>query len=334
VAAEAMIRPFSSALSNDWLQITQDDPTSVRTKEIRQYSEGITTTHFSASRARLTANRWIDGAPVVVVLGDSYIEAHHVDDAKTVGSQLESIARTSGVPLNLRQYGWNGGNPATYVYFANEVRARWAGAPVIIALNDGDLGKPAFTDADRFIISSAGIRAVRTDALSAYRVRGVLDFALRHSSLLYQLGHAFLELHRSSREQDSRDQNGAGVPEQHLVDIEVDQLQRAYGSNMAIVYMPSMRDADRDRRVEKILLNSCKTFRSSCISELEPFTQAQARTGRFVLGFANTLPGYGHPNALGYGVMAEDMWKRLNIFAELRDRAQRQKVAVTDTSSH
>src|ERR1043166_5083393 len=57
---------------------------------IRQIEEGVSVAHFSTAGARLTGNTPIDGAPTVVILGDSYVMGREVGDTANMGSQLET----------------------------------------------------------------------------------------------------------------------------------------------------------------------------------------------------------------------------------------------------
>ena len=310
--AEVALRPFSSALSNRWLSIAQDDPKAKTSKEIRQYSEGVATCHFSMSRARLTGNAWIDGAPTVVLVGDSHVEAMHVRDEETLGAQLEDLARAANIPLNVRQYGWPGANPSTYVAVAADINRRWATPEVLVLLNDGDLGASAFADPSRFEVQVNGaVKAIFEDNLGSYRMRGPADWILRHSSLAYQLGRVALEV-RGTHTATASVSERAPSNEESLIDIEVQQLKIAYGDRATVVYAPAMMPGNDTEGTQKeaALLRACEREKLRCFSEVPVLLAGQQTYSRFAHGAANMPPGQGHLNAMGYRLVAEDVWQR------------------------
>src|SRR5437868_14869828 len=58
----------------------------------RQLEEGIATARFSTGGSRLTGRASIPGAPVVVLLGDSYVVGQEVADDATMGAGVERLA--------------------------------------------------------------------------------------------------------------------------------------------------------------------------------------------------------------------------------------------------
>ena len=140
------------------------DTGAPRIVETRQIEEGVATAHFTAAGARLTGEPEIPGAWATVVLGDSYIVAREVSDANTMGAWLERTARSNGVPMNVRQYGWRGASPGQYAAVAPAVIARWNPAAVIIPLSNDDLDDRAVTGPFPHLrIDSAGRSSVVID---------------------------------------------------------------------------------------------------------------------------------------------------------------------------
>ena len=101
---------------------------------------------FSVAGARHTGNPPANRDVTVVILGDSYVMAREVADRETMGSQLERTARASGLPLDVRQYGWSGASPAQYLYVARDVLARWHPRRVMIPLSENDLDMSALVE--------------------------------------------------------------------------------------------------------------------------------------------------------------------------------------------
>ena len=146
-SVELGLRPFLTPQGPPTPRVTLDSvqgDTLVR----RQLDEGVSIARFSTGGARLTGNPFLVDAPVVVLLGDSYVVARAVADAATMGSVLERDARAAGLPLNVRQYGWSGASPSRYLLVADSVLRRWNPATVVIALSDNDLDENALHEAN------------------------------------------------------------------------------------------------------------------------------------------------------------------------------------------
>lgn len=320
IVAECAMRPFSTALSNSWRPVVEDDPLEESSKEIRQYFEGIAASHFSSSHARLTGHPWLKDAPVLVLVGDSYVEALHVGDTETLGAQIEQRARGSGHPLNVRQYGWSGASAADYRAAATHIARRWGGAPVLILVNQGDLGRAAFTGATKFVIQVDRTVHVETgDELATIRPDGFADWILRRSTLAYVAGRRFLELRSTSspivNASEFTSQLGS---EAEMVRISMRELRRAYGDTLLLVYVPEIPidGTTSDRSAEKMFLETCDTVHVACLSEASPLLAVTA-TSRFVRGFPNTRPGFGHINSFGYSLIAEDVWRRTSLLRKV-----------------
>lgn len=329
-ATELLLIPFSTALENRWQAIAKDDPTSPQVREVRSYREGIAVSHFSLSRARLTGNPWLAGAPVLVVVGNSYVEGLHVNDQNTLGSLIESEYRAAGVPLNVRQYGWNGGNPATYVSVAADINARWNHPPVIAVVSSGDLGDKVWHDLDHFEETSSGIQARHYDSLPGERPGGLRDWMLRHSRLAYQIAIVAKEILQPPASVTSPGATRQ-LPRQSTVDVEVEELKRAYGDQLLILYVPDIFPKGKEMEVQDILLHSCSKFQVRCLSEIKPLENAETRLQVPVKGFANTLPGVGHLNAVGYQALADDLRRNATLPSLLSAHAQLAAVSTSNT---
>ena len=68
--------------------------------EVRNFREGVATAHFLPNGLRLTGNPQIGGAPSVLIVGDSHVEAFQVADAQTMGAALERRLRAEGKAWN------------------------------------------------------------------------------------------------------------------------------------------------------------------------------------------------------------------------------------------
>src|SRR4051812_34385616 len=91
VVVEVCLVPLASAHTPPLPDIAADSlggPVFVS----RQVEEGIATARFSVGGSRLTGRAPLATAPVVVLLGDSYVVAREVPDASTMGAGIERLA--------------------------------------------------------------------------------------------------------------------------------------------------------------------------------------------------------------------------------------------------
>ena len=115
------------------LPISQDGPSNPFRK-YRQFSEGISVASINDSGARFTTE-FIPNAPVVAILGDSYVLARNVNDGEPMGAVTATLARAAGHSLNVRELGRSGGSPADYALAAPDVLARWNPVRVFVVLS-------------------------------------------------------------------------------------------------------------------------------------------------------------------------------------------------------
>ena len=93
---------------------------------------------FLANGLRLTGNPQIAGAPTVLIVGDSHVEAFQVPDEETMGSALERRLRSEGKQWNALQYGWSGADGPDYVYSAPLLLEKFPTQHIFLIMNDGD----------------------------------------------------------------------------------------------------------------------------------------------------------------------------------------------------
>ena len=298
----------------------------------RQIEEGVATAHFSTSGARLTGNPPAGHDVTVVILGDSYVLAREVADRQTMGSQLERIARANGVPLDVRQYGWSGASPAQYIYVAHDVIARWHPRRVMIPLSENDLDMSTLADA---------WPRLRVDRRGNARIVGPpMDTVTQapHSSSLWMLAEHRWALLRRRAPSWARPRIGGqtdaaaadvvrdSIPPPDTPELDslpgavVRALAKAYGRNLTLVYMAEVGVGGGFTLTpaETRFLETCRVARVSCVSTRTDMLRARL-SGIVAHGVSTRVPGNGHLNPAGHGVIAAAMWKVLQADGALAD---------------
>jgi len=318
---EVALHPFATGLRNDWQRVpVAVDPDTGQATEVRQYHEGISVSHFSPAHARLTGATWVPGAPVGVVLGDSYIEAKQIGDSETIGAVVERAARQSGAPLNVRQYGWSGASVPQYLAVAPYILKRWNPRWVAITLNEGDLRSLAGVSPDTtapFKVP-APTQTFGTDAFAsaaaraqASPLRSLPQAVTSRSAVAYELLLRSLEIVGTG----TGDADGGGAAPLPVVGVQfgarhvVRALHRAYGSRVAVLYVATLRPGeDAPDTLGAALLSACTAEGIACASTHDGMHRELERHSRFARGFLNGPPASGHPNAVGHRVMGETLW--------------------------
>jgi len=325
-AVELGLRPFESANAPPWANIAADS-FGQPSITYRQLEEGVAVSHFSEAGARLTGNAPISGAPVIALLGDSYVLATGVGDTETLGSQLERTLRASGWQLNVRQYGWNGASPSRYLVAAHTLEQRWHPAAVVIALSDNDVDDNALSE------SAPHIR-VRPD--TTIEVLAPIDsnpapppprtstlktlLEIRTWRLRFNLGRGSLwgvaqaATHEAAPAKADVNEPELSKSEQLalLPAATVRSLSATFGPKLSLVYLSAVpvTGADSAPAVERSLLEACVREHVRCASTRARMLAAR-ELGHIAHGFSTTTPGNGHMNAVGHAIAAHEAWRLL-----------------------
>ena len=317
VAAELGLRLFVSPNAPPAPDIPHDAlfAPAVTTREI---DEGIGAARFSVTGARLTGNTPLErGASTIVLLGDSYVAAREVDDTVTAGSRLERTARAAGSRVNVRQYGWRGASPPQYVLAAKAIRARWDPARVVILLSNDDLDDHALAgDYPRMRVKRDGSALLIPGFM---RPRDRAPAFVRHSVLALPAWRRWNQVADRApalvRDWLDRPATGWNAPDSAEVArvprAVVRALARAYGGNLALVYIADVRvtgeGGDTPDRLETKLLDACAELHARCASTRDAMLAAR-REGLIARGFSTTTLGVGHLNATGHAIVANTIW--------------------------
>ena len=312
---EAALRPFSTPLDRRLGSVPVSyDSTDGWTGTVRFYHEGVATAHFSAANARLTGHPWIAGGPVVVLLGDSHVEALQVTDLETMGSVLESLGRASGVSLDVRQYGWNSASTSQYVAIAPAIVRRWPLGTIVVTLNRGDLEAASLQDEPNAKVAADTTLTVLAPPIQpptappprsfSSRVR---DAILHRSALLTEVRRRMLLIGSPASGSSHAPPDAPLIPA-----AAVRSLRRAYGDRLLVVYAPGARisGAQPDRARER-LFAACVANGVRCVDPSDLMQRARAVHGISPRGFDNSPAGEGHLNATGHAAMAQAIWNAI-----------------------
>lgn len=281
---------------------------------VHYFREGIATSHFTRSHARLTGNPKLADAPWTVILGDSFVEALQVPDRDTMGSQLERLARGNNQPLNVRQYGRSGDAPAHYILLAREVMRKWHPKMVVAVTNIQDYIPEALETPFAVLRIHNGEGTVR--ARPARRlgfVRSSLWPVIKQSALGEYCAIRFELDILPTLHSNARPQNQKPATPDNQMGISLRLLKQAYGDSLFVVYTaePGLSGrADPDQAV----IRECEAQGVRCASARAAWL-SDLRAGVIASGYSNTEPGYGHYNRAGYGLIARLIWE------EIRHRA-------------
>ncbi|HUQ49229.1 MAG TPA: hypothetical protein VM056_00800 [Terriglobales bacterium] len=307
-AFEIGLRPFASS----WRERPHTRPA-----EVRQFYEGVAVSHFGPDSERKTGNAVRLGAPNVLILGDSHVEALQVDDSETMGAVLERTARSQGQSINVHQYGWSSAGAALYADVAPHLLEKWDPVRVIITLNIGDIYQ-GFDNPLAVRTTANTFEVVHTRAAQPEGWRKSIAAPLLSNSVL------IYHLYRVTRlMQEAADFPNGDLPSEVELDPSlknvplplIKTLKSAYGHRLLVVYDPYMSGlrlkALDDGKVETEVLKACAVEQVACVSTRSAFIQDRITNKRFSRGFSNSSPDEGHWNRAGHEIMARIMWEQL-----------------------
>lgn len=326
--AECALIPWSTLLTPFNVRPVSEDSLAAPVLTIRSYEEGIATSHFTPSSARLTGQPTIPGAPYVLIVGDSFVAAEQVSDRQTMGAQLQQIAATQGEPINVRQYGWIAAAPSKYILEAPELRAKWNPTLTVVILNADDFVPQALVDgwATMHIADNDKVAISRVDPRAQSKIRPLIADTASRSALLTALLETYSEgigpslrnfvhsLHPPSVQAAAKAPHADSDPTpsmQQIVHASLEGMRRAYGDSLLLLYVSEPRFENIPDPMEDTLLANCGQMGLDCHSMRGELTAARDSCRFLGLGFPNSQPGYGHLNAQGHRLVALEIAKHL-----------------------
>ncbi len=289
--------------------------------EIRNFREGLAKSHFLPNGLRVTGNPQIAGAPDVLIVGDSHVEAFQVSDEQTMGAVLERRLRAEGKQWNVLQYGWSGADGPDYVYAAPLLLEKFPSRRIFLIMNDGDFGS-AKGETARLVERNG---AVVAEGLEPDSVRGRFasyggGFArkVKELGLIYAAALRFqLDIKPQLSEHKASAQEGdmqAKAASENAMDLILRGLKEEYGEKLYILYTPSQpfsADAPEEPQ-ERELLAECKAKGIACRSVRDRMVKDLVVNHKLARGFSDFAPGVGHLNASGHEEVADELDDWLN----------------------
>ena len=293
--------------------------------EERDYREGFAKAHFSSNGLRLTGNTQITGAPCVLIVGDSHVEAYSVPDQQTMGSILERRLRSEGKQWNVLQYGWRGADGPDYVYQASLLKDRFHPNWIFLVTTRGDFARSS-TETARLVERDGAVVAEPAEPGSApgrpASYGSWLSRKMKESGLLYASVLRFrLEVLPHLIGQGTAEQKGDPPTSQvsaKTIERIVRGLGDGYGEKLVVLYAPDQPySADAPPEPEQSsLLSACEQYRVACRTLQDRMIEDLLVHHVIDRGASNTAPGYGHFNEHGHELVADEIDKWLNSSAE------------------
>jgi hypothetical protein len=293
-------------------------------REIRQYTEGISVSHFvpdgfGTYGNRLTGNPVLPNVPTVLILGDSHVVQEAVTDRQTVGAVIENLSRRHSNPVNVRQYGWYDAAAPTYIANAPELLRAWHAQTVVVLLNLTDFTREALDEGwywvmkihKDFLIELIDVRIPEAHGRMA-QIRDLvgrshLMLALRRRSVLL-----FPDASQASARPAGPDPREAEIP--LIARASIKGLKAAYGERLMVGYLPFCTETcppEPDPN-ETMMFSACEAEGVHCFST-RPAMHAYMETyHRILRGFHNTRPGADHLNADGLEVAGTVIWQQMS----------------------
>ena len=302
-------------------------------RTVRNYIEGFSVAHFEADGLaplgnRLTGNPPLPGAPELLILGDSHVVAEGVRDEETMGAVVERLSRAAGCPMNVRQYGWAGGNAPAFLASAESVLSKRNPARVAVILNAYNVSVYALRGSKHWRMEVAADYSFRLIDLRAAPRGGWRSRVSRwagRSALALALWRRFgLIEHRLAHERNFAENPTPGGSDSHLAEeaariprATVLGLKQAYGTRLLIVYVPELLGAGYYSAdpVEQKVQHLCTEQSVAFLSVRDALAQDRIKRSRVSRGFHNTAPGFGHFNGVGHRIIGEQIWQYLDARA-------------------
>jgi hypothetical protein len=311
--SEISLRPWAGQLYRFDVQPLSADRIQSPTKIVRYYGEGIATSHFSPSRARLTGRVPVASAPWIVIMGDSFVEGLQINDSETMGAVVERLAPASD-PVNVRQYGWPGASPPKYVMEGPNVLRLWNPSMVAVIANANGFRTAAldthWTKAqirgDNFLIQPVSPDRLTLPVRVWFAMRHSALFEVVTSRLVLDIAPEIPGVHtfHSTAEAAQRTPSDAEV-----LPMMVRLLKETYGDRLFLVYAaePSLTSTQPEPEETDTLLQ-CRMQGVRCASTGPFLRDALLSLRYFGSGFSNSAPEKGHYNARGHRLVGELIW--------------------------
>ncbi|MGC4079577.1 MAG: hypothetical protein QM702_21550 [Rubrivivax sp.] len=277
--------------------------------------EGNGTGHYDATGVRRAGG---GQGPTVLVVGDSFTEALHVDDDETFVARAESEAQRAGAPCRLLNVGIAGERTPIYVEHAPVYLARYSPSWTVVVLDSGDLTTDMFVQNATYF--SGGMNGeplelhpvpVAGQGVSARWRQAKTNSALLQRTALQGVG--FMAAVQGTRLFRSGTEVPAAPPPNpadYPVAGALDALFAAYDERLTVVYLSQFKERSQVDAVEETAMAHCRAKRRSCVALREEFP-AFFQTGGAPYGHPNKGFNVGHLNAVGHAAVGRVLAREL-----------------------
>jgi hypothetical protein len=268
---------------------------------------------------------------LVLLWGDSDVEAFQVDDRRKMAQQLTGLLAEHGRKLVCASRAMGGDNLADYILDIPEYEKQLPTiARHIILMNGPDDILPDQPNDTRGVFrTSHGCELLHsptqyhshyakrvTDDLRLYFAMPLLRSLTRDLSLRFSPG----PVPKAARAADPGSDSCRGECElRQAWDFLTGSIRRATHKNVTIVYVPHVPRIEGNRVVcddpdgplVSGFAESCRDAGIDFVNLHEAFVRHYDATGEFPRGFPNSRPGDGHLNAVGHRLIAEALFDYL-----------------------
>jgi hypothetical protein len=275
--------------------------------------EGNGTGHYVEDGVRGGGLTW-DG-PTVLVVGDSFTEALHVDDEDTFVARAAKMLHSKGANMRLLNLGIAGQRTPSYVELADAYVTRFTPAWTVVVLNGEDLTADMFaTSGSYFCVGAKGepLKLERVPLDSGGSALRKAWRATKSSSALVQRaslqGVGFLGEMKTTHFFRAEARPITAPPlraSDYPIAQAIDLLFRAYRDRLSIVFLADYSESSPASvsDVEHAVLQACRARQRSCVSTRDE-NQQFVGTGDVPYGHPNVGRNVGHLNTRGHEAVA------------------------------
>jgi len=285
------------------------------------FREGAGVSHWGSRGVRQSSTVQGETRRRILVVGDSFTEAVHVDDDEVYTDIVERQLRGLGRDVRVLNVGTAGSSLPYYVHLGPSYRRVFDPDWVVVQLSEGDVLEAAFDPSDsHFVVRSDGSLELRPLPLvgrGGY-LRRTVRWLRAESALLQNAVLQYRGFERVARDFQPFVQGEAvppprlGPSRQFPIRAELELLRDAFGGHLTILFLSTWdsRTPARPTDAEQQVRAACSSLGMSCAFTRDEFSGLAARRA-FPNGFPNSRAGFGHLNGAGHAAAAAVLGREL-----------------------
>jgi len=239
----------------------------------------------------------------ILVVGDSFTEARHVDQAARFTNRLEK--RLARRVYNAGHAGWS---PLNAIGFLAAEKATLAPSTVIVQVSGNDLQDIVSRKRPHVVEPAPGAFAVELPKRAAEGTAARVKAILFRSALVAAATSSALQLLAGGRDNDATGSCAAPDPRAvRALPWIAGELRRGH-DDVHLLYLPMLDYhagcVDRCAAARDLFARAAAGAGLAFVDATPALCERFRATGQPPNGFANTVPGTGHLNAAGHAVVA------------------------------